>query len=196
MSQIKLRIDVKDGTVEIEAGADNFEDVMTRAEAILDKFAAIGRPRDSVSDIDRGTSEDTFKGPNAKNLEEPGRQKRRKAAGNAKVTNWRMVDDLLNEKQRSELKEFFEAKKPSNQNEQVAVLACKLKQLTGRDRFDGNEIHTAYQIVGKRTPGNLAAVFGNMATLGFGSQADKKFVPNFKADDLVKHDLPPKESTK
>lgn len=116
--------------------------------------------------------------------------KQRRGSGTAKTTNWSMVNNLLDEAGRKALKAFYNEKMPSNQNEQVAVLAIKLQELTGRDGFDGNEIHTAFQIVGKKTPGNLNAVFGNMASAGLGSQAGKKFKPNFKAGDLVKHDLP------
>lgn len=196
MSQIKLRIDVKDGTVEIEADAESFGDVMERAEGILDKFASIERPIDNTNDAEENKLDDTDKTSATNDQGKDSKPKRRRTAGGGKVANWKMIDDLLDEQQRSALKEFFAEKKPSNQNEQVAVLLFKLKELTGRDRFDGNEIHTAVQIVGKKTPGNLTAVFGNMATLGLGSQVDKKFVPNFKTDDLVKHDLPPKGKEK
>jgi hypothetical protein len=107
-----------------------------------------------------------------------------------------MVDDLLEEAQRKQLREFYSEKGAANQNEQVAVLAFKLSDLTKREAFSGDEIHTAFQTVGVKTPKNLMAVFGNMTADGLGNMADKKFKPNFKCDDLVKHDLPRKTAKK
>lgn len=106
------------------------------------------------------------------------------------------VDNLLSEEQRTHLREFYSQKAPSKQNDQVAVLAHKLKQMLGRSGFDGNEIYTAFQVVGTKTPANLAGVFGNMTALGFGKVEDKKWIPNFKSDDLVNHDLPAKPKAK
>jgi hypothetical protein len=121
---------------------------------------------------------------------------RRRRTGGGKVAQWTIVDTLLDEKGRAALKEFYNQKQPNGQNEQVAVLTYKLKELTGRPGFNGNEVYTALQVVGARTPGNLAAVFGNMATSGYGRIVDKAFHPGFKTDDLVKLDLPRKPAAK
>ncbi|TIM64927.1 MAG: hypothetical protein E5Y58_25745 [Mesorhizobium sp.] len=121
----------------------------------------------------------------------PGSQRRRN--GGSKTTNWRIVEALLDEPGRASLKDFYRDKRPRNQNEQVAVLAFKLKELTARPGFDGHEIHTAFQIVNAKTPRNLVGVFGNMTGSGLGKVMDKKFIANFKAEDIVKHDLPPKD---
>lgn len=191
MSEIKLKIDIKGGTVEIESDKDSFGAVVQHAEGILDKFTAMDFS--SVAQINTPLESDvqTNKRANDQNGDEDKSSRRRKRpSGSGKTANWKMIDDLLDEGQRSSLKEFYAEKRPPNQNEQVAVLTFKLKELTGRDGFDGDEIHTAFQVVDKKTPGNLNAVFGNMAKLGLGKQVDKKFISNFKADDLVKHDLP------
>jgi hypothetical protein len=122
--------------------------------------------------------------------------KRKRGTAAVKTANWIIVEDLLDEKGRMALKEFFVLKRPDSQNDQVAVLTYKLKELTGRPGFNGNEIYTALQIVGARTPGNLMAVLGNMATAGLGRVIERAFHPNFKTDDLVKLDLPKKVSSK
>ena len=101
-----------------------------------------------------------------------------------------MVDNLLDEQQRAALKKFYAEKAPATQNDQVAVLSFKLEELTGRSAFDGNELHTAFQAVGEKTPANLSGVFGNMAGKDMGKVVDKKWTPNFKSKDRVNHDLP------
>lgn len=144
-----------------------------------------------------GNSSPALARPQSSGAEAPiaqeGRSQRRKGSG-GKVTQWSIVDELLDAKGRATLKEFYTAKQPNGQNEQVAVLSFKLKELTGRAGFTGDDIYTALQIVGARTPGNLVAVFGNMAAAGFGRVQDKAFHPSFKTDDLVKLDLPRSKS--
>lgn len=197
MSEVKLKIDIKNGTVEIEANGELFEKVSEKAGALLDKFAKIDFQGSAPSETGESHEREARDDSDENNQHPPEQKvKKRRASGSARSTNWKMVDNLLDEAGRHSLKAFFEEKMPSGQNEQVAVLTVKLKELTSREGFDGDEIHTAFQIVGKKTPGNLNAVFGNMATAGLGSQSDKKFKPNFKAGDLVKHDLPRKVDKK
>lgn len=190
MSEVRLKIDIRNGTLEIEADKDSFVSVSERAGTLLDKFSRADFPNLEPEVLDASAEESSVERVSESAREDSQKPKRRRTGGAAKTANWQMVDNLLDENGRETLRSFFAEKKPETQNEQVAVLAIKLKDLTGRDGFDGNEIHTAFQIVSKKTPGNLNAVFGNMATVGLGSQVDKKFKPNFKAGDLVKHDLP------
>lgn len=191
MAQAKIKIDLRNGLLEVEADDKALGLAMDRAEAMLEKFAKFHADAEGSSSATPDESAAETATSDAAENANP-RVKRKKSSGAAKVASWKMVDDLLPEDKRVALKAFFESKKPSSQNEMVAVLSCKLKELTGRDGFDGNEIYTAFQIVGKKTPGNLRAVFGNMTGVGLGNVVDYKFRPNFKADDLVKHDLPPK----
>lgn len=197
MGQIKLKIDIRSGVIDVETDDSTFSSVMDRAEILLDKFANIetGHGSDTNSSEDSrpidtaGSSVD----PKAANAPE---KKRRRSGGAGKTASWKMVDNLLEEAQRKQLKEFYSQKGAANQNEQVAVLAFKLNELTKREAFSGDEIHTAFQTVGVKTPKNLMAVFGNMTADGLGNMADKKFRPNFKCGDLVKHDLPRKKAKK
>ena len=186
MNQIKLKIDIKNGTIDIESDSGSFDAVMQRAEAMLDKFAKIDHQTEPVKPQQDHEPADEASGSSDRGV---GKTKSRKK-GPAKVASWKIVPDLLDVSGRKDLKAFYEQKAPTKQNDQVAVLIFKLKELTGREGFDGNETHTAFQIVGEKTPGNLTAVFGNMTGGGLGSMKDKKFFPNFKADDLVNHDLP------
>lgn len=192
MNTIRLKIDLSGGVIEIESDKDSFEKVSDKAASLLEKFQKAETIYESA--VSQETNENSNNQTNPiDDFESPPKPKRKKSVGSSKIANWKMIDDFLDESKRIELKKFYNEKSPKNQNEQVAVLSVKLAELTKREAFDGNEIHTAFQIVGKKTPGNLTAVFGNMTGAGLGSQAGKKFKPNFKAGDLVKHDLPKKK---
>lgn len=191
MSQIKLHLDVVEGTLDLECSGEDFEAIMTRVEGMMKNLADFPRqrtknsaetpesdgPEKSDFPDQTGTSDQVVKKP-----------KRRKGGGHS--PNWKMVDNLLDEEQRADLKRFFAEKAPSTQNDQVAVLSFKLEELTGRPAFDGNELHTAFQAVGEKTPANLSGVLGNMAGKDMGKVIDKKWTPNFKSKDRVNHDLP------
>lgn len=198
MTQVKVKIDIKNGALEIEADAETFASAMDRAESVLDKFAKIDLRQDArVEGSEHASEPQGSDAIHSSDEEATSRAKKKRSSSSAKVASWKMVENLLpDEEKRKSLREFFEQKNPSGQNEKVAVLSCKLKELTGRDAFDGNEIYTAFQIVDQKTPGNLGAVFGNMTAAGLGNVADKKFRPNFKADDFVKHELPAKAAKK
>lgn len=191
MSTIKLKIDVIHGTMDVECSGDDFQSVMSRAEKVLENFGNATRPpltekKAEVSETPRRTEKSD--NPSAKQTSASPKAKRKK--GGARAANWKIVGDLMSEDQRNQLKDFYKEKAPGKQNDQVAVLAHKLGEMLNREGFDGNEIHTAFQVVDQKTPANLSGVFGNMAAEGLGKMVDKKWTPNFKSDDLVKHDLP------
>lgn len=170
----------------------DFEKVMSHAEQILEKFS---KAKDDIKG--KGSSEQGDQ--RSSELEtpmSPPKEKPKRKRGGSHSTNWKIVGDLLNEEQRTQLADFYREKAPQKQNDQVAVLTFKLQELLGREAFDGHEIHTAYQVVGTKTPANLNGVFGNMSGEGLGSLVEKKWTPTFKSSDLVKHDLPPKSKEK
>lgn len=190
MADIKLKLDVIEGTLEVECNGDDFEAVMSHAEKMLEKFTDTKvqtRPAKKKTYEDLEGTSGAQNNPVEQNQDTPKSKRKR---GSGKSANWKILDNLLDAGQRQQLQQFYAEKSPGKQNDQVAVLAYKLKEMLGREGFDGNEIHTAFQVVGKKTPANLTGVFGNMTGEGLGKIDDKKWTPNFKSDDLVKHDLP------
>jgi hypothetical protein len=192
MTLISLKIDIIQGTIEVECEAADFESVISSAERVLSNFSGnrsaasvqrpVDNPRPEYPIVDRPELNE-----DAGHLKSKTKSRRKKGGGHA---NWKVLDNLLTETQRGELRKFYAEKAPGKQNDQVAVLAHKLSEMLGRDGFDGNEIHTAFQTVNEKTPANLTGVFGNMTGEGLGKVVDKKWTPNFKSSDLVKHDLP------
>lgn len=196
MSVVKLKIDIKGGTLDVEADDENFQEVMKEAGVLLDKFAKAQISSDPVSklvnnhDVPTGTKQDSEQP--SKTEASSAKPRRRRTSGGGKTANWQFLNDLLTPEQGEELRKFYRSKSPANQNEQVAVLVIKMKELLDQEAFDGNEVYTAFRNVDVKAPANLAAVFGNMTGLNYGSQIDKKFIPNWKCEQLVVHDLPRK----
>lgn len=100
------------------------------------------------------------------------------------------MDLGLDEAQRSTLRRFFADKTPRGQNEEIAVLAAKLSELTGQKTFNGDQIHSALKIVDRPTPKNMTAVFGNMKRGGLGDYKGVDFIVNHYTEDYVKFKLP------
>ena len=196
MSTVKLMINLNEGVMDIESDVEFFERVADKAEILLSSFGKNKFEKNTLSENKKAEDVNDDSLETDKSETTSNKPSKRKRSSSSASANWSMVDNLINEEGRNSLKKFYNEKSPSNQNEQVAVLVYKLKELTKRDGFDGNEIYTAYQIVGKKTPRNLNAVFGNMASSGLGSQEDKKFKNSFVADDMVKLDLPRKDKKK
>lgn len=194
MSQVTLKIDINNGTMEIQADADVFDGVATGAVELLERISA-GIEFRQPEQPSQHLANQTGNAPPESGVDQPatkGKERKRRPSGTTKVKNLKIIDDLLQPAQRAALKTFVQEKNPRNQNELVAVLAFKLKEFTERSGFSDDEIHTAVQAVGRKTPANLRAVFGNMTADGLGKQEDGRFIPNFKCDDLVNHDLPHK----
>lgn len=193
MSQIKLHLDVVEGTLDLECSGEEFEAIMLRIESTMQTLTNL--PTRRAPEVSRHPKTTEQGGPDPAEAEElddklPKKSKRRKGGGHS--PDWKVIDELLDAEQRAELKTFYLAKSPSTQNDQVAVLCFKLEELTGRPAFDGHEIHTAFQAVGEKTPANLSGVLGNMTGKDMGKVVDKKWTPNFKSKDRVNYDLPAK----
>ncbi|MEE4210398.1 MAG: hypothetical protein V2I43_14180 [Parvularcula sp.] len=197
MSQIKLHLDVVDGTLELECSGADFEAIMTRIEGMMKSLANV--PKRKMADAPEASHDPEQEGverEEAPTIRDEATKKPKRRKGSGGHANWKVIDNLLTEEQRGELRTFYAKKAPGRQNDQVAVLAYKLAEMLGRNGFDGNEIHTAFQAVNEKTPANLTGVFGNMTGEGLGQVVEKKWTPNFKSSDMVKHDLPASKPTK
>lgn len=121
MSQIKLHLDVIEGALDLECSGEDFEAIMSRIEGMMKSLMNV--PRRKTADV-REEPEDTeqaiAEGEDAPATNDKAAKKprRRKGSGNA---NWKVIDNLMTEAQRGELRQFFAEKAPGKQNDQVAV---------------------------------------------------------------------------
>lgn len=188
----RIQVDAANGLVEIEASEEALEAATEYAVRLLEQVLAAETkaptaPSSEATEVveKSQTSEKSSKGT-------PGQRKRKRGAG--KTKNWQSVPNLLPKEGWEALTQFFQEKVPKTQNEQVAVICRGLAERLDRNGFDGNEIHTAFKTLGKKTPANLTGVLGNMAADGLGHSSDGKFQLDFRGEQLVDHDLPRKSS--
>ena len=196
MSRIIMKLDAISGTIEIEADAEDFEKAAKRAAKLLEKLKPQSNPaspsiknnvQSTATKKDGVATKASATGTSTTDIK-PKKTTKRKGSGQK---NHKMVDDLLSELQRKELRKFFEEKDPKSQADIIAVLCVKLEDLTGKQRFTQDEVYTAIQAVDQKTPASLTAAFNNMnVRQHFGSIEDSCFVPNFKCKDHVKLKLP------
>lgn len=181
---IKISMDIRSGTFSIEAAPDHFKETMEQVEHFLEKFRSLV-----------GTAEEPAQTPPAAApakhemsgaaKDAPTTKRKKRGTGLSKTGKLEQVDLGLSSPQREELRTFYSSKAPKTQNDKVAVLAFKLKELTGKTEFDANEIHTALKIVSQPTPANLVAVFNNMKSAGMGGYSERKTVVNHLMEDYV-----------
>ncbi len=124
------------------------------------------------------------------------KKRKRGTGGGGKTKTYQLVELGLAPQQRQAVQEFFAEKAPIQQNDQVAVLGVKLKELLKRDTFTMDEIHSAFKVVNKPTPRNLLAVFGNMKRDGKAGYSDNRVIINSYTDDHVQFHMKKDEGKK
>lgn len=119
MAEVKLKLDVISGVIEIEANAEIFDSVATRAAELLISMRTPGFTDSAGSEIEPeieapvGTGEESFS-QQSQPKKAAQVQNKTKRKGPAKAKSLRIVDDLLTDIQRRELKEFYEEKLPTS----------------------------------------------------------------------------------
>lgn len=191
VSTSKVVVDLTARTFSVEVPDDKLDAVLDRLEEMFSNGRVPGPTIDRAGDETQPEADDApASAPQAK-----GGKKRSRSGGAGKVKSWNIVDLGLDEAQRSELRRFFADKAPRGQNEEIAVLAAKLSELSGQKSFNGDQIHSALKIVDRPTPKNMTAVFGNMKKGGLGDYKGLDFIVNHYTEDYVKFKLPHQTKT-
>lgn len=185
MSTSKVVVDLTARTFSVEVPDDKLDAVLDRLEEMFANGNVRGPSVDRSADESQQDTDEAASAPSSK-----GGKKRARTGGAGKVKSWSIVDLGLDEAQRSTLRRFFADKAPRGQNEEIAVLAAKLSELTGQRTFNGDQIHSALKIVDRPTPKNMTAVFGNMKRGGLGDYKGLDFIVNHYTEDYVKFKLP------
>ncbi|WP_157072326.1 hypothetical protein [Brevundimonas bacteroides] len=200
--RVSLRMNILDGTIEIESSAGNFAHVADKAKEIavatrLGNQDAVPPPRTQPAN-----REEQITAPSAPKTESVAGEKRQKSnrtpGGSSgrpgRIGSFEPVKlDLSEDKERA-LREFVRDKAPVEQNHQVAVAMMKGEELLGRPGFDYNEIYTLMRLGGiKPLPKALDVVLGRMATDNWVAKEGKLFSMKFVGRDFVDENLPPKK---
>jgi hypothetical protein len=184
----KITVDLKQRTFSLEVPSNQMDSVLDRIVLMFTQEMKVdgndAKPNGSLhpADPERNIKPDESGASNTKSTQE---SSKKKSKSNIKQKSWETVELPLSADQRADILKFFIEKDPKNQNDAVAVLAYKLKEIIGKATFSGNEIHTALKIVGRPTPRNLSAVFANMRVAGISDYSDQNLVCTSLTDDHV-----------
>lgn len=200
--RVSLKMNILDGTIEIESSAENFSHVADKAKEIA-IATQLGNRVGAAAPKAPGTAQpEQNNTPPAARVESAPSDKRgkvnRTSGGSSgrpgRIGSFEPVKfDLSEEKERA-LRDFVAQKAPVEQNHQVAVAMMKGEEILGRPGFEYNEIYTLMRLGGiKPLPKALDVVLGRMATDNWVSKDGKLFSMKFVGRDFVDENLPPKK---
>lgn len=164
--RISLKIDLSSGTIQIDAPADEFSDIVDKAKELLGQIPA----STTVSSTRVPTSEAAPKdaSPSGSVIERGAKARSTRTAGGSqarvgRIGSFEPVDLGLSEAQERDLRAFMQEKNPKEQAEQVAVALYKGEQLMERRGFGYNEIYSLMRLAGVRDlPKALDVIIGRM----------------------------------
>jgi len=145
--RIKLRIDLKNGTLELDCPPDDFDSAIQKTKELAASFQfgekAVGEVL-SASRSDSAGSTSPSEPVSKVKIRERGRVSSAKSsAGRAgRIGSFDPIRDLLDEEQHKAIHAFMQTKAPLDQEDQVLVAAHKGEQLLQRQGFSYNELYT------------------------------------------------------
>lgn len=200
MGTSKIAVDLRARTFEIEVPDDRVDDILSRLEGLFKLPNPVDEPDAPKAFPHTPAGEGGPLHEDAITGENDGAQTTKRRRGNgkspSKVRSYQLVELNLAADQRAQIRQFFSEKGPTGQNEQVAVLAVKLKEFLQKSDFSADEIHSAFKIVDLPTPKNMMAVFGNMKRDGRGNYSDNKLIVNSHTEDYVNYHMKKKANKK
>ena len=191
MSQVKVKIDVAEGTIEVEAPAESYAEVFDKISEVLPQLVrAHSNPiaQSAVGVANGAENEGSDEGSKKKGA--------RAGRGGSKET-YKVVDLGVDEGERSALRDFFKEKKPPAQHDQIAVLMAWLKAEKAKSTMNKDEVYTAFRTVDAKVPAKISSVLGNMVGMGWVTNVGSStYALTHVGEDHVKFDLPPKKKAK
>ena len=183
MSLTKAKINLKDGTVELEG-----------SEAFVSKYLDVFKQEMNVT---RNPTNETVKDVEEK--EKPEIEKSKKKTVKSTQTVVPIPLDLKSGENKISLRDFYKQKKPDNQSESVIVFAYYLKEYLKLNKMEAGHVASCCKEVGIKVPTNITQMFYDIhrhngwLNLGDG----RKFAEiNTSGENFVIHDLPRKKDAK
>ena len=197
---VSLKINARDGSVELKCSENFFETAMEQCIEVISAFnefpevkTQFSKPLSKKSESIVDHTEVPIKDAD-KPIEKAKPQRQRSSGGEA--PNYSEVNLGLTDNQCRELRQFYEEKSPSKQNDIVAVVTVKIADLIDKKEFSVDEIFSGVRLIGGvKTPRSIKAVINNMYSLGLAGRTDGKLVVNFATEDHVNLQLPAQTET-
>jgi hypothetical protein len=192
-ARISLKIDLSNGSLEIDAPEGSFDRAVERARDLLGAMPQGIKPQQTAGAPAATSIAETITQPDAKQIEKAknrtGRGATASAARPGRLGSFEPVDLGLGETKERELRSFMEAKAPSEQVEQVATAMYKGEQLLDRKGFTYNEIYTLLRLSGSKLPKALDVVLGRMLESQWTIREGQLFSLKFVGRDHVEQNL-------
>jgi hypothetical protein len=146
--RIKLKIDLRSGTLELDAPTADFELAIQRTKELAGSLQFGERPmapEASVTEIAQGPSVPA----GGQGAPSKSREKARSAGGKTssagrpgRLGSFEPIRDLLTDAQHKEIYAYMRQKAPVDQEDQILVAVHKGEQLLAKQGFSYNEIYT------------------------------------------------------
>lgn len=194
-SNVELEVDISLGRFHVRADAASAPALLEKLESLFGKYLKAAAVTQTDANKNNAKPADglgeTQAAKPAGSSEDDGKVKKTTTSKASKT--YKPVDLGLTEPQRAEVRTFFNEKNPSSQEEVVAVVTTKIKQLIGKEEFAPDELFSALRIVDRPIPKNLDGVVSNMKLNGRGDRKDGKLIVNYMTEDFVNHHMTQKK---
>lgn len=197
---VKIQIDLKSGTVLVEAPPEALDTVFDRIENFIPRLSEATEELISeavdIKSFEEETRNQTDKQNTKDNQESKSEEtkktvkKQKRRSGGSKTETFKIVDLGLDESQRADFRSFYESKTPKNQNNQVLVIMYWLSKKANKTLLSKEEIFTGFKTVGARVPARISSVISNLMMDGKIIPDGGKYSLHHTAEDFVTHDLP------
>lgn len=185
----KLKIDIRNGTLEVEGEESFVKEVYNDYKEKLDqnRIPPAEKPlQDNETSKIETRKEKTIKGP-AKTVSK-------------RKDSYQIVKDLdLSAKGGKEaLKEFYTKKSPKNGLQKNAVFVYYLAKIANKTSIDQNHIYTCYKDVNEKVPGALRqSLLDTSFKKGWiDTKSMDEITITVQGENLIEHELPPKKDEK
>jgi hypothetical protein len=148
-NRIRLKIDLKTGTVELDAPPGDFERAIQKTKELADALhlgampataAANSSSSSAAADPARGESHQA--GAKARDAARVPSTKASSTLRAGRLGSFEPIRDLLTDEQHKEIYAFMQQKAPVEQEDQVLVAVYRGEQLLNKQGFSYNEIYT------------------------------------------------------
>lgn len=189
--QVRLKIDLQVGAVELEAPADVLPAIFDRLESFLPIVQSNIFRCDAGSQSNGDASEDGERAANDNGESSPKRAGRK--PNRKKLENYSPADLQLSPEETHAFRTFFQAKAPAIQAHQVLVVMYWLTKEKGYSELSLAQIFTALRTARVRAPAKLSAVVSALEGDGKILRVTTgQYRLHAHGEDVVEHDLPAK----
>lgn len=210
--RVSLKLNVFDGTIEIDASSADFQIAVDKAKelAVATQFGSRQRtpiPPEAPVPPDQlepqpappAPAEPSSKGAAAALAGQRKTKTARTPGGSSgrpgRIGSFEPVNLGLSEAQERSLRDFIKEKAPVEQVHQVAVAMMKGEELLQRQGFEYNEIYTLMHLGGiKPLPKAIDVVLGKLVGENWVVRDGKSFSLKFVGRDFVTENLPPQKA--